>query len=200
MRAITTMTIGNGFRSTLVLVLLAMLGLVPCPAAAAPITYDFSGTLQHGVNGNDTVTGQFTIDFGTNSITAFDLSAPTGTIDATHWTAFLYVYTPAVSPADNFVQLAFLSSGNYLWLLFRTTPGSFDGSTFYTGTVQGPSGVSNSQLFCMDAPTCNPTVASAFVSGAAAPAAPPATVPEPTSLALLVGGLSTLIVRQRVTR
>src|SRR6266542_2970577 len=150
MRAITTITIGNGFRSTLVLVMLAMLGLVPRPAAAAAITYDFSGTLQHGVNGNNTVTGQFTIEFGTSSITAFDFSAPSGHIDATDWNASLYAYTPAVSPAANFVQLAFVSHGEYLWLLFQTTLGSFDGSTFYTGQVQVPGGVTNSQLFCLD--------------------------------------------------
>jgi hypothetical protein len=200
MRAIMTTTIGNGFRSTLVLAMLAMFGLAPRPAAAAAITYDFSGTLQHSVNGNDTVTGQFTIDFGASSITAFDFSTPTGQIDPTDWGSILVAYTPASSPAANFVELAFFSHGQYLWLLFQTTLGSFDGNTFYTGKVQFPGGATGSELFCTDAPTCDASLASAFVNGAASPAAPPPTVPEPTSLALLAGGLSTLIVRQRLRR
>ena len=62
--------------------------LAPRPAAAAAITYDFSATLDHGPSGdlgNTAVTGQFTIDFDTASITAFNFLMPGGgEVDAGH--------------------------------------------------------------------------------------------------------------------
>jgi hypothetical protein len=61
--------------------MLAFLALAPWPAAASAITYDFSGTLDHGPSSdpsNTTVTGQFTIDFDTATITAFDFLMPGG--------------------------------------------------------------------------------------------------------------------------
>jgi hypothetical protein len=89
---------------------LTLLALAPRPAAATAITYDFSGTLGHGPVGdpsNTSVTGQFTIDFDTQSITAFHFQTPVIDIDPSQWTASLQMYTPAYLPADNFVNLLF---------------------------------------------------------------------------------------------
>ena len=108
-------------------------------AAAAPITYNFSGTLLHGPGsdpGNTAVTGQFTLDADTSTITGFDFQTPVGQIAAGGWTPSLWAYTPAYSPADNIVRLFFTNgSGTFLQLIFQTTLASFDGSTFYTEVI-----------------------------------------------------------------
>jgi hypothetical protein len=186
------------------IVVLAMLAVAPRPVAASAITYDLAATLEHGPlsdPGNTAVTGQFTIDFDTVTITAFDFLIPGGgEVDASHgYTPFLFTYTPAVSPADNFVQLAFENgdSGGTLWLLFRTTLDAFDGTTFYTGLVEVDGGATGSGFNCRY-DGCGADFGSPFVSGGAAPAAPPPPpVPEPAALALLGGGLVTLVARRR---
>jgi hypothetical protein len=193
---------------TIPITMLAMLALAPRPAAAVAITYDFSATLDHGPAsdpGNTAVTGQFTIDFDTATITAYDFLMPGGgEVNASHgYTSYLFTYTPAVNPADNFVQLAFqnYASGGTLWLLFRTTLAAFDGSTFYTGVVDVDGGSTGSGFACRYDDGCGVQFGSPFVSGAAAPyTAPPPTVPEPTSVALLGGGLVALAGRLRARR
>ena len=192
---------------TIPIVLLAMFAAEPRPAAALAITYDFSATLAHGPSGdpgNTAVTGQFTIDFDTATITAFDFLMPGGgEVDASHgYVAELILYTPAVNPADNFVQLAIndYDSGGTLWLLFRTTLAAFDGNTFYTGGVDVDGGGTGSGFNCRY-DGCGAQFGSPFVGGAATPAAPPPpAVPEPASLTLVGGGLVTLITRLRGRR
>jgi hypothetical protein len=185
--------------------MLAMLAVAPLPAAASVITYDFSATLDHGPSGdlgNTAVTGQFAIDFDTATITAFDFLMPGGgEVDASHgYITYLFTYTPALSPADNFVQLVFEKDGGSadLVLVFRTTLGAFDGHTFYTGLVEFDGGATGSGFECRYS-GCGADFGSWFVSGAATPHTdpPPPTVPEPTSLALLAGGLVTLGGRLR---
>jgi hypothetical protein len=187
--------------------MLAMLALAPCPAAAAVIAYDFSATLDHGPTGdlgNTAVTGQFTIDFDTASITAFDFLMPGGgEVDASHgYITYLFTFTPAVNPADNFVSLVFENAhaGSTLVLLFRTTLAAFDGNTFYTGLVAIDGGGTGSGFGCRYS-GCGADFGSHFVSGAATPAGPPPpTVPEPASLTLLGGGLVTLVAQLRARR
>jgi hypothetical protein len=185
--------------------MLAMLAVAPRPAAASVIIDDFSATLDHGPFGDpgDTaVTGQFTIDIDTATITAFDFLTPGGgEVDASHgYITYLFTYTPAVNPVDNFVQLVFENgdSGATLVLLFRTTLAAFDGNTFYTGLVDIAGGGTGSGFECRFS-GCGPQFGSPFVSGAATPHTdpPPPTVPEPSSLALLGGGLVTLAGRLR---
>lgn len=183
--------------------MLAMLAVAPRPAAATAITYDFSGTLRlNPVPGStDTaVTGQFTIDFDSQTITAFDFQTPIGAVDASHYTPHLYVYAPAYSPADNFVRLYFEDgpANDFLGLIFRTTLSAFDGSTFYTLAMMPTEFTGTSSGFgCGPASGCPGFLATNFTSGAATPHPdPPPAVPEPTSLALLGGGLATLVARR----
>jgi hypothetical protein len=184
---------------------LALLALSGPPAAAAVITYDFTGTFAQGPFSdptNDTITGQFTLDTDARTITAFTFLTPVATVSPGPWIAELFEYTPAVNPADNFVQLAInnFDSQGRLWLLFRTTLAAFDGSTFYTGVVEVDGGSTGSGF------SYGPgSFGSPFISGAATlstptpPTDPPAPVPEPTSVMLLGAGLGMLIRRRRPT-
>jgi hypothetical protein len=184
--------------------MLGLLALAPVPAAATPITYDFSGTFEHGPAGdptNITITGQFTLDAVSQTITAFDFHTPSGDVTPTNWISQIFSFTPAVSPADNFVLLSFFNGDGTLALVFRTTLGAFDGSTFYTGLVDTDGGGTGSGFECRyTGPICSPYFGSPFVGGAAAPHTdpPPSTVPEPTALALVATGLVALAHRRRL--
>ena len=190
---------------TIPIALLAILTLAPRPAAATAITYDFSGTLGHGPAGdptNTSVTGQFTIDFATQSITAFHFVTPVIDIDASQWTPALQTFTPAFSPATDFVKVSFGAGPvSALTLLFQTTLASFDGSTFYPHFILSTSSQAvGSGLVCQESAftSCVGFFGAPFVSGAATPHTdPPPAVPESTSLALLGGGLVTLAARLR---
>jgi len=178
-----------------VAITVGLLGMVG-PAAATPITYNFSGTLLSGLGGNNSVTGQFTLDAATASITAFSLTTPAGLVTPANYTPLL-VSALATTPNDNFVALRFEGNGiavfDHLHLLFQTSLASFDGSTFFTGPVLFPGGNDGSSLVCNSSPltTCSGTVFSSFTAGAATIQAP-AAVPEPASLVLTTLGLAGL--------
>jgi hypothetical protein len=185
--------------------LLAALAVAPPPASATAITYDVSGTLSHGPSGdpgNTSVTGQFTIDFDTQSTIAFHVLTPVIDIDASQWTPVLQTYTPAYLPATDFVRLSFGAGPvSALTLLFQTTLTLFDGSAFCPHFILSTSSqATGSGLVCQESgwTSCAGFFGASFVSGAATPHtdAPPA-VPEPTSLTMLGGGLVTLTARLR---
>jgi PEP-CTERM motif len=190
---------------TIPIAALALLAFSVSPAAATTITYDFSGTLGHGPasdTGNTSVTGQFTIDFDTQSITAFHFVTPVIDVDSSGWTPVLRTYTPASLPADDFVQLSFQAGPiSSLTLLFQTTLAAFDGSAFYPHFILStPSQSVGSGLVCQESAftACAGFFGAPFVSGAATPHTDPSpTVPEPASLTLIGSGLLMLARRRR---
>jgi hypothetical protein len=147
-------------------------------------TFNFSGVLTQPVGGN--VTGQFTIDFTTGSVAAFDFSTPKGAISpgSASITEF-----QGVNPDVTFTALGFSSSSNglALGLLFESPLSAFSASSFYTDPVTVSDGVSVSAFVCLDEATCSGVPASIFSSGSVTPA--PSAVPEPRSALLLIGVL-----------
>jgi hypothetical protein len=151
-------------------------------------TFNFSGTLANPVNGDASVTGQFTLDLTNETITAFDFITPVETISSTGnspiWTPTLFAVT-AISPNAPFVDLIFIPGGGLnppdaFELLFQTTLAAFDVSSFYTGVVVLSGGPTQSNLSCENG--CN-GYGSTFVTP----------TPEPASLVLFCIGLLCLI-------
>jgi hypothetical protein len=169
--------------------------LAPYGARAdSAMTYSFSGTLTNGINGNNTVSGQFTLDTTNAIITAFDFTTPIGDINSPSWFASVFTFTPAFDPATDFVQLFFAHNGPghfpFMDLVFETPLSTFSGSTFYTGVVTlspvGPGATLQSAIQCFGSTECSdPDFHSTFVSGVATPLP----TPEPSSLLLLALGL-----------
>lgn len=154
-------------------------------------TYDFTGTLSSSFAGGNAVSGQFAIDFSTDSISAFSFTTPFGTVDSTN-------YTPFAFDIAGFLGLDFKGpdpAADELVLWFAT-PTPFTTASLDTGILPGivqisvPLEVSGGSVAnCLDSlppGTCTlGTGASGFVSGTATliPS------PEPSALALLITGL-----------
>lgn len=172
--------------------------------------YDFSGTLANEIGGSTSLTGTFTVDFTTSSITQFFFASPTGTIDQTNTLGGLAVYTPAMAPNADFVQVVFEDkttggSESDLSLLFETNLASFENGTsaLYTGpTVENFSGGATGSFVSCNPLGLNSCVPgeSGFASGAASLAGSAIGAPEPSSFALVGAALAALAVARRRRR
>jgi hypothetical protein len=192
---------------------LQVITLMLCAAMArADEAFNFTGTLATPLNGDDSVTGQFTLDFTTDAVTGFDFSTPIGTIDPALYYSFAAPFI-ATSPSADFVIISFFDKataglGDSLSLEFETSFASFSGDTFFAGPLLVGGGHAQAFLSCQhivnsDTPGC-PAGIGSYVSHFTSGSATPAAVPEPSALSLFLGCLAilgpSLKLRLRATR
>jgi len=160
---------------------------MPGAVWADNFTYDFTGTLSSSFSGTNVISGQFTIDFSADPISALSFTAPFGTVKSTN-------YTPFGFDIGGFLGLDFQGpdpEADELILRFQT-PTPFTTASLYTGIPPGlvqisvPLEVSGGSVAnCLDSlssETCTTTTgASDFLSGTATPVS----TPEPSALAQL---------------
>ena len=191
--------------------------LAPVAARAdSTQTYNFSGTLANSFNGDDMVTGTFTLDFTTTSMTAYNFNTPFGVITSTaypttNYTETTYTFTQIIPPYGDYVLFLFEGptiSADSMSLYFATPFSPFNGSSLFTGIPMGistPEDGASSFVQCANFMTPVPSTCplsdgiSSFTCGSATATSP---MPEPSSLALLAGGLfglGALATRKRLT-
>ncbi len=202
------------FRSLTVLALGAACLFIPTQARAdGSSNYTFSGTLSTSFNGSDTVTGTFTMDTTTGAITSFNFVTPLTDITSANFHVVEGNFVGS-APGEDFTLLEFTTGADGLdsmVLWFPEALTSFTGGPLWTGAL--PAGLfvngqppidafSGSVLYCyyglMDQ-NCNGSGQSLFASGSAVD--PPSSMPEPSSFALLAGGLfalGALVTRRRI--
>jgi len=105
---------------------------------ADSVTYDFTGTLATPFNGNGTVTGQFTIDFSTDAISAFDFTTPYSEVTASN-------YLPILVSANGFIgsnswESLRMGAPMTCFLVFQT-PIPFTAASLFTGPLPARSRV-----------------------------------------------------------
>jgi PEP-CTERM motif len=150
-------------------------------------TFDFSASL---ANNNGSVAGNFTLNKTSGTITSFDIKTPVMELNSTNFSqtgAFVFSFTPAISPSIDLVIFEFLDVfRDHVILVFAADLPTFDGSGFLTTPVTIPTGTGSSEVVCAGSgsPLCSVGgFQSSFASGAAT------RVPEPATLALFVSGL-----------
>ena len=153
------------------------------------VTYNFAGTLVNSYNGNAQVTGQFTLDTSTATISAFDFSTPVGEISSTGtsptWSAGVFTIN-GTNPSTTFVNLVFLPGGGLnppdaFELIFQTSLSSFDVNTFYAGVVTYTGGNAQSNLTCING--CN---------GYGSTFGPLTAAPEPPGILMITAGMAAI--------
>lgn len=194
------------FRCITVLALGAVALLMPLDARAdGSSNYTFTGTLSNSYNGSNAVTGTFTMDTTTGQITAFNFVTPLTAITSANFNVVEGNFAGS-APGEDFTLLEFTTGNDgvdsmVLW--FQDPLGSFTGGSLWTGAL--PPGLfangqppidafSGSVLYCyygIMTKNCNGSGSSSFASGSAVDP-PSSPMPEPSSLALLAGGLFAL--------
>lgn len=186
----------NVFRTGLVSVICIV--VVAHAHADSISTFTFSASL---ANGNGSVTGNFTLNKTNGTITSFDIKTPVMELNSTNFSqtgAFVFSFTPALSPSIDLVIFEFLDVFfDHIILVFTADLATFDGSDFLTTPVTIPTGTGSSEVVCSGSgsPLCSAGgFQSNFASGVATP------VPEPATLALFVSGLAGLGCRKLLPR
>jgi hypothetical protein len=194
------------FRCITVLALGAVALLMPLEARAdGSSNFTFSGTLSNSYNGSNSVTGTFTMDTTTGQITAFNFVTPLTDITSANFSVIEGNFVGS-TPGEDFTLLEFTAGPDgtdsmVLW--FQDATGSFNGGALWTGAL--PPGLfangqppidafGGSELYCyygLMTKNCNGSGASSFAGGSAVDP-PSSPMPEPSSLALLAGGLFAL--------
>jgi PEP-CTERM motif len=175
----------NVFRTALVFVVCFV--VVVYAHADSINTFDFSASL---ANNNGSVAGNFTLNKTNGTITSFDIKTPVMELNSTNFSqtgAFVFTFTPALSPKIDLVIFEFLDVfRDHITLVFAADLPTFDGTGFLTTPFTIPTGTGSSEVVCAGSgsPLCSVGgFQSNFVSGVATP------VPEPATLALFVSGL-----------
>ena len=164
--------------------------LVSVTAARADVidTFDFSGTLSNSIGGSSSVTGQFTVDETSSTITAFDFAIPGGTVTAPNWSPIATNFN-ATSPSGTFAEFVFNTlAPSTLGLIFDGPVASFGGGSLHTAEVIASGSGIGAFLSCSSQDACT-AGGSAFSSGTATLVSNVSNVPEPATLSLLGAAL-----------
>jgi hypothetical protein len=165
-------------KSLWIVLALLVVGLAQVARADTTKSFNFTGNLTEGFTSGDSVTGSFTLDLTTATITAFDFSTPFLTVDVSN------NFSAGIFTDTTFVGLEFVDNqANSLSLWFLTSLASFSGNTFFTGLVLFPFPMEPTQSqLCLSG--C--IISDSFTSGSATPVT---TAAEPASFLLLGSGL-----------
>jgi hypothetical protein len=167
---------------------LALLASAPGAVLADQIeTYNFSGVLN---NPESTITGFFTVDKTTATITDFSFDTAGFILVPGNSFGLLSQYTPAVEPSEDFVQFVFQANDPFsvnVNLLFQDDLLSFSGGPLFLDEVEViPGGFTQSSSQCEDFRFCSPLLGAGFSSGTAS------AVPEISTWAMLLSGFGGL--------
>lgn len=170
------------------LALVMVAGLLAAPMLARANVFNFQGTLSNAVDGGTSISGQFSFDFTSQTITSFDFTVPGDTLTSTQAgsTDNVVPFT-GTNPTGSFLRLDFFAaSGTALELVFNST------ITQFFEIVDVPVGVNQSEYECQTISCTLNGASSTFTSGSVSP------VPEPASLAIFGTALAGFgLIRRR---
>jgi hypothetical protein len=178
---------GTGSRSAQIGVVAANAGVSTITVsgngiAQTPVTYGFNGTLATALNGSTAVTGFFTLDYATQTVTTFSLTTPAGVFNNSHTRGSVTECTASgacFAPTTPFIGVAFVGPDGgsiaVMSLLFQGSLASFraagGGPLLLSVPNGGNGGLALSGLTCSitspGAALCPTLFSSTFASGVA---------------------------------